>query len=285
MSACWVLSSKIISRHSIFYFDTHFGCFFVVKYSRMSGHSKWSTIRHQKGVKDARRGQLFTKLGRAITVAVIDGGGITDPDKNFKLRLTIERARSMNMPKDNIERAVKRGTGEGGEGVLKTITYEGYGPSGVAILLEASTDNTNRTSQEIKSILEDSGGRLAGPGSVAFQFEAVGFLTIAKPGNVEETVLKIIDLGAQDVEEVQDGIEIYTKPGELEKIKESLEKEGLKVQRYELFMRPKTEVKVDNEASAKKIINLMERLEDQDDVSRVFANFDIPDEILKEAAG
>lgn len=247
----------------------------------MSGHSKWATIHRQKEVKDAKRGQVFTKLARAITVAVQEGGGITDPNQNFKLRLEIEKAHSMNMPKDNIQRAIKRATGEGGEGKLEPVTYEGYGPSGVAIMIETSTDNKNRTSQEIKNILEKSGGSLAGPGSVAFQFEASGLLVLVKPEKTQEAMLKLIDLGVTDVEETQEEVEVYTKPQDLEKIKEEAEKQGFKVQRYELYMRPKTEVNVKDEASASKILNLMERLEDQADVVRVFANFDIPDEILE----
>lgn len=250
----------------------------------MSGHSKWATIHRQKEVKDAKRGQVFTKLARAITVAVQEGGGIAEPNQNFKLRLEIERAHSMNMPKENIQRAIKRGTGEGGEGKLEPVTYEGYGPSGVAIIIQASTDNKNRTSQEIKNIIEKGGGQLSGPGSVAFQFETSGLLVLAKPEKTQEAMLKLIDLGVVDVEETQDGIEVYTKPNELEMVKDKIEKEGFKVQRYELYLRPKTEVKIQDEAKATKILNLMERLEEQPDVTRVFANFDIPDEILKKVA-
>lgn len=246
----------------------------------MSGHSKWSTIHRQKEAKDAKRGQLFTKLARAIAVAVQEGGGISDPDKNFKLRLVVEKARSMNMPKDNIKRAIKRGAGEGEQGRLEPVTYGGYGPSGVAIMIETSTDNKNRTSQEIKNIVEKSGGRLAGPGSVAFQFERAGLITLSKPGDVQEAMLKVIDLGAEDVEEAQDAIEVYTKPGQLEEVKGKLANEGFKVQSFEIFMRPKVTVKVQDEASARKILNLMERIEDHSDVSRVFANFDIAEEVL-----
>lgn len=246
----------------------------------MSGHSKWSTIHRQKEAKDAKRGQVFTKLARAITVAVQEGGGIADPDKNFKLRLAVEKAHSLNMPKDNIQRAIKRGTGEGEEGRLEPISYEGYGPGGVAVIIEASTDNKNRTSQEIKNIIEKGGGRLAGPGAVSYQFETVGLISLAKPDNTQEAMLKMIDLGAADVEEAQDAIEVYTKPNKLEEVKEKIEKEGFKVASFELYMRPKVEVKVSDEGAATKILNLMQSFEDQPDVTRVFANFDIAEEVL-----
>ena len=241
----------------------------------MSGHSKWSTIHRQKEVVDAKRGQVFTKLGNAITVAVRAGGGITDPSTNFKLRLAIEKAKQLNMPKDNIERAVARGGGGAGGGNWEEVTYEGYGPGGIAVVIEAATDNKQRTAQEIKNLMERAGGRLAGPGAVAFQFERMGLLTLTKPENAEEAILQIIDLGAEDVEEAPDAIEVYTRPESLEEIKNKLQEAGFTVSRFEIALRPKTTIVISDQGQAKKVLSFMEKIEDQVDVQRVFANFDI----------
>lgn len=246
----------------------------------MSGHSKWATIHRQKEVKDAKKGQIFTKMGRSINLAVLESGGITDPEKNFKLRLAIEKARTVNMPKENIERAIKKATGEGGKGSIESVTYEGYGPMGVALVIETSTDNKNRTSQEIKNLLEKSGGSLAGPGAVSFQFERVGLLVLEKPQNVESAILKIIDLGALDVEEAENEIEVWTKDSEVEIFKEKIEREGYKVKTWQLSLRPKVSIEVGNRDKAEQVLNLMESLEEHSDVNRVFANFSINDEIL-----
>jgi YebC/PmpR family DNA-binding regulatory protein len=246
----------------------------------MSGHSKWATIHRQKESKDARRGQIFTKLGNAITVAVRDGGGITDPEKNFKLRLAIEKARAINMPKENIARAITRGSGGMGGEKWEEVTYEGYGPGGIAIIVEAVTDNKNRTTAEIKNLFERGGGSLAGPGAVLFQFEKAGLLTIKKNTNPDAQILKIIDLGVEDVEEATDAIEVYTKPEQITKIKEQLLKAGFEVLGTEQILKPKTSLKINDVQTSERVLKFMENLEEHNDVQRVFANFDIPNEIL-----
>jgi len=248
----------------------------------MSGHSKWATIHRQKGVADQKRGQVFTKLGRAITIAVREGGGVVDPEANAKLRVAIEKAKAANMPKDNIQRAIKRGSGEVGGEKWEEMTYEGYGPEQVGIIVECLTDNRQRAAQEIKNIFDKNGGNLAGPGAVSFQFEKSGFLTIAKPGNVEETILKVMDIeGVTDVEEASDVIEVYTHPGEIEKVKQELKGLGLEVTLEELTLKPKVAVSITDKQKAQKLLDLMERLEDLDEVQKVYANFDIPEEIVK----
>jgi YebC/PmpR family DNA-binding regulatory protein len=239
----------------------------------MSGHSKWSKIHRQKEVTDAKRGQLFTKLGRAIAVAVRAGGGVTDPEANFQLRLAIEKAKQFNMPKVNIERALQRGAGRGEEGALEEVTYEGFGPEGIAVLAQATTDNKQRTSQEVRNLFEKGGGSLGGPGAVAYQFESMGLLVIEKPKNPEEALLKLIDLGADDVEEGDDEIEIYVKPENLEEMKQELQKQGLKLKSYELSMKPKNLLPVKEKQKAVKVLNFMDKLQDHDDVQKVSANF------------
>lgn len=246
----------------------------------MSGHSKWSTIKRQKEIKDSRRGQIFTKLANAITIAVKNGGGITDPEKNFKLRLSIEKARSLNMPKENIQRAINRGSGDKEASSWSEVVYEGYGPEGIAVVVEAATDNRNRTGAEIKNIFERAGGSLSGPGSVSFQFNKTGFLTVVKKDNVDEQVLSLIDLGAQDVEEVIDMIEVYTKPEELKEIKDQIEEKDFEVLDVELIMKPINSIPINTQEKAGKILKFMESLEEHDDVQKVYSNFDIPDKLL-----
>ena len=247
----------------------------------MSGHSKWSKIHRQKGITDAKRGQQFTKLGRAITVAVRAGGRVTDPGANFQLRLAIEKAKQFNMPKANIDRAIQRGAGKGEGSELMEITYEGYGPEGIAVLVEAATDNKQRTGQEIRNLFEKGGGSLAGPGAVSYQFESMGSLVIEKPRQAQEALLKLIDLGAEDVEEGDDEIEIYVEPEKLEDLKQSLQKEGFKLKSYELSMKPRNLVKITEKQKAAKVLNFMNKLQDHDDVQKVSANFDIPDEMIE----
>ncbi|MDP3994334.1 MAG: YebC/PmpR family DNA-binding transcriptional regulator [bacterium] len=247
----------------------------------MSGHSKWATIHRAKEVTDAKRGQVFTKLANAIIVAVRAGGGAVDPAANFKLRLAVEKAREFNMPKENIARAIAKGSGEGGGADWEEIVYEGYGPHGIAIMIEAATDNKKRTASEIKNILEKGGGTLAGPGAVAFQFEKKGLIVVSQQGNSEEVILKIMDLGVDDIEEALDAIEIYTKPEEFEETKNKLASTGFTIVSSELVMKPLTSVAITDEHSASKIIDFLKKLEDQADVQRVFANFDIPQEILE----
>ena len=248
----------------------------------MSGHSKWSKIHRSKGIADTKRGQQFTKLGKAIAVAVRGGGGVADPNANFQLRLAIEKAKQFNMPKANIDRAVQRGAGKGEGSELVEISYEGYGPEGIAVLVEVATDNKQRTGQEIRNLFEKGGGNLGGPGSVSFQFESNGYLEIEKPKQAEETLLKLIDLGAEDVEEGDDEIEIYVKPEELETWKQLLQKEGFNLKSYELLMKPKNLLKITEKQSAAKVLNFMNKLQDHDDVQKVSANFDIPDDVLEQ---
>lgn len=248
----------------------------------MSGHSKWATIHRQKEVNDSKRGQVFTKLAVAITAAVKTSGGIGDPDKNFKLRLAIEKARSLNMPKDNIQRAIDRATGAGGEGDWEDVLYEGYGPNGIAVMIEASTDKRTRTAQEVKTTMEKSGGTLAGPGAVSYQFERKGLITLSKPADVEEAILQIIDLGASDVEEATGVIEVYTEPDKLEELKTELQKVGFNLVSFEVVMKPKTTVVINDAVTAEKIVSFMEKLEELPDVQKVYSNFDISEETAKQ---
>ena len=246
----------------------------------MSGHSKWATIHRQKETKDAKRGQVFTKLTNAITCAVRASGGITDPEKNFKLRLIVEKARAFNMPKENIQRAIGRGIDTtGGEG-WEEVSYEGYGPAGIAVVVEAMTNNKNRTTAEIKNLFERMGGSLVGPGAVSFQFQKAGLLTLPKNNNPANQILAIMDLGVEDIEEAADAVEVYTKPEELTKVKEKLLAAGFAVSQMEQILKPKTTVPVGDKETAEKILKFMETIEAQDDIQQVFANFDISDEVL-----
>jgi YebC/PmpR family DNA-binding regulatory protein len=247
----------------------------------MSGHSKWSQIKRQKGANDVKRGAVFTKMGREISVAARAGGG--DPDGNFRLRLAIERARAINMPLDTIKRAVEKATG-GGEGEqFEEITYEGYGPGGVAILVETATDNKNRTAADIRSVLTKAGGQLAAPGSVAWQFEQRGVIILVAGGNAEELELLAIDAGADDVDSSGEQVEVYTRPTDLEAVRRALEAAGVKIESAELSMTPKNTVELDA-SKARQALRLIEILEDHDDVQRVTSNFDIPEEILAEVS-
>ncbi|HUV43059.1 MAG TPA: YebC/PmpR family DNA-binding transcriptional regulator [Patescibacteria group bacterium] len=244
----------------------------------MSGHSKWSTIKHQKEATDIKRGKVFSKLAKAITLAAGEG---TDPEKNFKLRLEVERAKQANMPKENIERAIAKVTGRG-EGKLEEVVYEGYGPEGVAIIVEAATDNRNRTTADVKNIFERGGGSLSGSGAVDYQFKSMGLITVEKSSKTDEQILKIIDLGVEDVEEVSDALEIYVKQGKLAEIREQLSQANFKVLNAELVKQPKNEIKIINPAKANKVLKLMNSLHEHDDIQRVFANFNIPEEVLKQ---
>lgn len=235
----------------------------------MSGHSKWSTIKRAKGVNDAKRGQVFSKLARAITVAVKLGG--SDSNGNIKLREVIDKARSVNMPKENVERAIAKGAGNDGGIALQEVVYEGYGPGGIAILIEATTDNKNRTTQEIKNLLEKNGGSMGTPGSVVFQFDHKGQIFVEKSPNTEEEMLTIIDLDVDDVVEVEDGIEIYTKPGELYHTRTKLEEAGIKVKSTELTFVPKNPLELDDSKSGS-VIRLLELIDENEDVQKVYAN-------------
>ena len=235
----------------------------------MSGHSKWNTIKRAKGVADAKRGNIFTKLGRNISIAVKTGGG-TDPLFNFKLRMAIDRARDAGMPKDNIDRALKRGSGEGKE-AIEEATYEGYGPAGSALIVEAVTDNTNRTLQSIRNIFTKHNGRLGEQGSVAWMFESKGqILLVSQPGTGDLS-LELIDQGVEDVKESEDGLEIYTLPLDLEKIKKFLEDKKLKIASSELIMRPQQSITLSDQ-DRMKVEALINALEEDDDVVNVHTN-------------
>ncbi len=249
----------------------------------MSGHSKWSTIKRQKGANDAKRGQAFTKAGRLITIAARDGGG--NSENNYKLRLVVEAARAINMPKDNIERAIVRGTGGGDFGPLEEVVYEGYGPKGVAFIVESVTDNRMRTSSEIRSLLERAGGSLAGPGSVAFNFKTVGELAVVvKEKNPDELFLEAADAGAEDIATEGEESTIFCKPEDLVKVKTALEEKGYSITSAIIAKEPATTVKISDLAEAEKILNLVEKLEDLDDVNKVYANFDIEKKIMEKVA-
>ncbi len=248
----------------------------------MSGHSKWSQIRRQKGVNDSRRGQLFTKLGREIQVASRAGG--PDPDANFRLRLAVQKARESNMPLDNIQRAIARGAGAGEGGNFDEITYEGYGPAGVAILVEAMTDNRNRTVAEVRNIFSRNGGNMGETGSVAWMFEPRGAITIDANGHdPEEIELAAIDAGASDVTVDGSDVTVTTEPASLDEVRRALA-DRFKIVDAENTVVPQTTVEPDPK-QAPQILKLIERLEDLDDVQRVHSNVDFSDEMLQEYEG
>lgn len=248
----------------------------------MSGHSKWATIHRQKEVSDQKRGQIFTKIANAITVAVRDGGGISDPELNFKLRLAIEKARSVDMPKENMQRAIDRAAGKGEEGGLSEVSYEGYGPGGIGIIVETATDNRQRTVQELKNIFDRAGGSIASPGSVFFNFKKIGWLNVGFSGSADEAMLKIIDQGAEDVEEGEVGtLEVYVSPELLVEFKEKLSAAGFEPKTFEIIMKPVNLVPVRDQKTADQILNLLNKIEALDDVQKVYANFDIPEEFVK----
>ena len=249
----------------------------------MSGHSKWSTIKRQKGANDAKRGAVFTKVAREISVAARAGGG--DPDANYRLRLAMDKARSVNMPADNIKRAIEKATGGGDAEVFEEIVYEGYGPGGVAILVEAATDNRNRTAADVRALFTKAGGQLAGSGAVAWQFEPRGLITVTADGHdPDDLALAAIDAGAEDIDTSSDVVEIYTTPGGLEQVRKALDRAGVAVEHAEATMIAKNTVEVD-EHRARQNLRLVEMLEDLEDVQRVTANFDISEELFAEVAG
>ena len=248
----------------------------------MSGHSKWSSIKHQKGAKDAKRGALFTKLARAIQVAAKEGGG--DPEGNAALANAIQKAKDNSMPKDNIERAIAKGTGSDSDAdAFETVVYEGYGPGGVAFLVEALTDNRNRTGSEVRHIFSKGGGSLGEPGSVAWQFEKKGILLVDAERFSEDDLMIAIDAGAEDVAQDENVWEIVTEPGALQEVRIALEGAGVELQNAELTMRPTTSIDLDEDA-ARKVLRLIEALDDQDDVNAVHANFEADADVLERAA-
>jgi YebC/PmpR family DNA-binding regulatory protein len=249
----------------------------------MSGHSKWHSIRHKKGVADARRGKLFSKLTRAIIVAARTGG--PDPDSNLALQNAIEKAREASMPKENIERAIARGAGAGAEGsAYEHITYEGYGAGGVAVYLEALTDNRNRTAAEVRHIFAKHDGNLGEGGSVAWLFERKGIVLVPAEVDEDELTMAAADAGAEDIEQEGSSYRVTTAPEDLEHVRRALDSAGFPIESAQITMIPKTTLPIEDEATAKKILRLMEALEDNDDVQDVYANFDVPERVLEAAA-
>jgi YebC/PmpR family DNA-binding regulatory protein len=248
----------------------------------MSGHSKWSSIKHKKGAADAKRGKLFTKLARAITVAARDGGG--DPDGNPALATAIQKARDASMPKENIQRAIDRGSGVGADAeAIERIVFEGYGPGGAAVLVDALTDNRNRTSAEVRHAFTKHNGSLGEPGSVAWIFEKRGVISVDGDRYSEEDLIPAIDAGAEDVSDEGEQLRVLCDPGDLGTVRAALESAGVEIASSDVSMEPKSTVEVKGN-DAKSLLNLIEALEEHDDVGEVHANFDIPDEVLQKLA-
>lgn len=239
----------------------------------MSGHSHYATTHRQKELKDAAKGQIFSKLARQITIAAKAGG--PDPASNFKLRVIIEKARAASMPKENIERAISKAETSG---ELEEVSYEGFGPGGIGIIVEAGTDNRNRTANEIKNIFDKGGGKFAGPGAVSFNFEHTGLLVVEKDTNPQEQMLKLIDLGVADVEEAESDIEVYVFPNDLFEVQKKLIDAGFKVTTTELVQRPKTYQELTSEEEVVKATKLLETLHDHDDVQKVYTNLATPND-------
>ena len=246
----------------------------------MSGHSKWSTIKRKKGANDAKRGKIFTRLIKEITVAARFGGG--DPDGNPRLRSAIASAKTENMPKDNIDRAIKKGTGELEGAVYEEVTYEGYGPSGVAVLVECLTDNRNRTVADVRYCFSKSGGNLGESGCVAFMFDKKGLLLVDKETISEDKLMDLaLEAGAEDVVEEESEFQVLTAPEDFNAVREMLEGNGVTFLEASISMIPQNTVDVTDEKTAKRLLTMMETLEDHDDVQNVYANFDIPDELME----
>jgi len=245
----------------------------------MSGHSKWSTIKHKKAAADAKRGRIFTRLIREITVAARQGGG--DVNGNARLRAAVAAAKEANMPADNITRAIKKGTGELGGGQLEEVTYEGYGPGGVAVIVETVTDNKNRTLPEIRHIFSKHGGNMAAANAVAWMFEKKGYLVVDRSVMPEDALLEtVLDAGAEDLRQDGSNYEIFTPPESFQQVKEALKAKGVEITAAEVEMSPSNTVRAEG-PTARKVLNLVEALEDHDDVQHVWANFDIDERELE----
>jgi len=238
----------------------------------MSGHSKWNTIKRAKAVTDARKGKAFTKIAKNITVAVRTGGG-ADPGFNFQLRQALDKAKEVGMPKENVERAIKNGTGEG-KLAINQVTYEGYGPAGSALIVEAVTDNTNRTLQSVRNTFNKHNGRMGEQGSVAWMFESKGQIMVEKQSGLDDLPLELIDLGVEDVKESEEGMEIYTLPMDLEKTKKFIESKGIKILSAEIIMRPQQAVEL-AESDLAKVQTLIDALNEDDDVTAVHNNVNL----------
>ncbi|MBE9508548.1 MAG: YebC/PmpR family DNA-binding transcriptional regulator [Chloroflexi bacterium] len=244
----------------------------------MSGHSKWKTIKHKKAAADARRGKLFTRLGREITIVAREGGG--DPSVNFNLRLAVDKAKTSNMPKDNIERAIKRGTGELKGEELVEVTYEGYAPNGIALLIQVLTDNKNRTVADVRRIITRQGGTMADAGAVAWQFERKGYIAIAPDGADQDTIFEIaVEAGAEDVVFSDDLIEVYAELADFQAVRQALEDAGIQFETAELAMIPKTTMQL-GEKETLQVMGVVEALEELDDTQQVYSNLEISDEAM-----
>jgi YebC/PmpR family DNA-binding regulatory protein len=244
----------------------------------MSGHNKWSTIKHKKAAADAKRGKIFTRLAREIAIAAREGGG--SPDVNFRLRLIMDKARAANMPKENVERAIKRGTGELKGEDLAEVTYEGYAPNGVALLVQVLTDNKNRSVAEVRRTLTRQGGAMADAGSVAWQFDRKGYIAITPDGANQETVFEIaVEAGAEDVVFGSDLVEVYVSPENLQAVREALKNASIEVETAELSMVPKTAMQLE-EKETLQVMGVIEALEELDDVQQVYSNLYISDEVM-----
>ncbi|HEX4115775.1 MAG TPA: YebC/PmpR family DNA-binding transcriptional regulator [Solirubrobacteraceae bacterium] len=249
----------------------------------MSGHSKWASIKHKKAIVDSRRGQQFTKLARAVTVAARDGGG--DPAGNAPLALAIAKAKAASMPKDNIERAIAKGTGEGGEAdAIEAVLYEGYGPGGVAVLVEALTDNRNRTGADVRHGFSKHGGSLGEPGSVAYLFEKKGTIAVDAARYSEDDLMIAVEAGAEDISVEEDIVEVVTQLADFAAVREALEEAGIEIESAELAYVPSSQVPID-ENQARSLMKLIDVLEELDDVDAVYANFDVPADVLERVAG
>lgn len=249
----------------------------------MSGHSKWANIKHKKARSDEKRGKEFTKIAKEIAIAVRTGGG-GDPEANSKLKLAIQKAKNVNMPNDNINRAIKKGAGEMESEAIEEILYEGYAPGGVAVLLEIATDNRNRTASEIRHLFSKNNGNLGENGCVAWMFKRAGLLTIEKENlalDEEELMLKVLELGAEDLTDEDEVFEILTTPDSFMEVKESLENEGIKLEMADIIMLSENTVAINDENMAGRILKLIDALEDHDDVQNVYTNMSIEDEIME----
>ena len=249
----------------------------------MSGHSKWHSIKHKKGAADAKRGKLFAVLIRQIEIAARSGGG--DPTSNATLRSMVQKARDNSLPVDTIQRAIKRGTGEEEGVVYEPVSYEGYAPSGVAVIVQALTDNRNRTSAEIKNIFSRNGGSFAEPGAVSWQFERKGIVVVDRAVDEDELTLAAADAGADDVQPDGSTFQVTSAPEALASVREAVEQAGFTIESAELQLVPKTTVSIDDEAKARQVMRLVDALEENDDVQDVYANFDIPERVLEAVAG
>jgi YebC/PmpR family DNA-binding regulatory protein len=246
----------------------------------MSGHSKWATIKHKKGAADAARGKLFAKLIRQVEVAAREGGG--DPDMNPTLRTMFQKARDSSVPIDTIERAIKRGTGDLEGVIYESVTYEGYAPGGVAVLVDALTDNRNRTGPEIKNLFAKNGGSMAEPGAVAWQFERKGVVVLDKSvGDEDDVMLAALEAGAEDISDGGDTWQVTTAPTDVHSVRTALEEGGMAVTSIDLTMLPSTTVELGETSKAKSVLRVIDALEEHDDVQNVYANFDIPESVLE----